>query len=72
MKLGSELLANAIHRSVNNAAGWAVMVVDAKNAEATAFYKRFGFAELGDNRFHLFVMRHTLENFIKKVNETTR
>lgn len=57
--LGGKLIADAVIRSVNNVAGWAVMVVDAKDA-AVSFYKRFGFAALGDDEKHLFIMRDSL------------
>ena len=61
-KLGSELLANAIHRSIRNVTtGWAMMIVDAKNEQAAAFYKKFGFIEFYDDTHHLFIMRRTLE-----------
>jgi ribosomal protein S18 acetylase RimI-like enzyme len=69
MNLGSELLADAIYRSMNSAVGWAIMTVDAKDEKAAAFYKRFGFAELDDDRLHLFIMRYTLKNFIEKLYE---
>jgi predicted N-acetyltransferase YhbS len=62
--LGTELMANAIFRSLNNSSGWAMMVVDAKNDKACSFYRKFGFDSLADNPRHLYVSRKELELFI--------
>jgi hypothetical protein len=53
---------------MSSLASWAIMVVDAKDEKAAAIDKKFGFAELGDDRLHLFIMRYTLKNFIEKLN----
>jgi ribosomal protein S18 acetylase RimI-like enzyme len=64
-KLGSELLANAINKSMSNVTtGWAMMIVDAKNEQSAVFYKKFGFMEFYDDILHLFIMRRTLEDFL--------
>ncbi|MDL2264585.1 GNAT family N-acetyltransferase [Synergistaceae bacterium OttesenSCG-928-I11] len=64
--LGGELLADAVIRSVLNVSAWVLMIVDAKDEVAVAFYKKYGFEQLIDNDKHLFVMRKHLENFILK------
>jgi len=64
-RLGTALVANAILRSVNNVAEWALMEVDAKDERALAFYKKIGFTALRDDKFHLFIMRTKLMDFIK-------
>ena len=61
--LGKKLLADAILQSLKSSA-WAVMVVDAKDAQASAFYKRHGFIAIDDDGSNLFVLRSTLMNFI--------
>jgi ribosomal protein S18 acetylase RimI-like enzyme len=58
--LGERLLANAVIRSVSNSSAWAVMVVDAKDAAAAAFYRKFGFTSLKDDMLHLFAPRTDL------------
>jgi ribosomal protein S18 acetylase RimI-like enzyme len=63
--LGSMLLANAIYRSIDNVAAWAMMIVDAKDDKAAQFYKRYGFEEFSDDNLHLFIMRQTLKNFLE-------
>ncbi|MDR3076426.1 MAG: GNAT family N-acetyltransferase [Synergistaceae bacterium] len=67
--IGSELMADAILRSMSNVAAWAMMIVDAKNEKAVAFYKKFGFRELRENSFNLFIMRQTLEKFLMNRGE---
>ncbi len=64
--LGVRLLANAVIRSTSNVSAWAVMVVDAKDETACAFYQKFGFEVLTDDLLHLFASRQDLEAcFIK-------
>ena len=55
------MLANAVIRSVSNASAWALMVVDAKDDRAAAFYRKFGFDSLEDDALHLFSPRKDLE-----------
>jgi len=59
--LGTKLLANAVIRSVSNISAWAIMVVDAKNEAASAFYMKYGFESLKDDVKHLFAPRRGLE-----------
>ena len=59
--LGARLLANAVIRSVSNVSAWALMVVNAKDDAACAFYKKFGFESLKDDEKHLFASRKDLE-----------
>ena len=64
--LGTKLLANAVIRSISNVSAWALMVVDAKNDPAYAFYNKFGFEPLLDDERHLYVLRQALEaNFFR-------
>ena len=62
--LGSELIADAVIRCVSNVSAWSMMIVDAKDDTAIAFYQKFGFEKLLDNDKHLFIMRKELEKFI--------
>jgi len=64
-RLGIALVANAILRSINNVAEWALIEVDAKDERAFAFYKKIGFTALQDDEFHLFIMRTKLSDFIR-------
>ena len=59
--LGVRLLANAVIRSVSNVSAWALMVVNAKDNAACAFYRKFGFESLKDDVKHLFASRKDLE-----------
>ena len=67
-QLGTALVANAILRSVNNVAEWALMEVDAKDERSFSFYKKIGFTALQDDRLHLFIMRSKLMDFIRSDN----
>ncbi len=55
--VGSYLLMDALKRSVSvsNQIGIVAVIVDAKNNEAVAFYKEFGFIEFPDNNRRLFL-----------------
>jgi predicted GNAT family N-acyltransferase len=60
--VGEILLTNALKRSLDNSkhvASWAV-VVDAKDAAAGAFYKRFGFIEIPATPSRLFLPMETI------------
>ena len=59
--IGAQLLADAAIRSVLNVSAWTIMTVDAKDDKACAFYKRFGFESLTDDKLHLYVTRQDLE-----------
>jgi ribosomal protein S18 acetylase RimI-like enzyme len=61
--VGSLLLADALKRALQGStqvASWAV-VVDAKDAEAIEFYRRFGFIALPTNSQRLFLPMGTIE-----------
>ena len=62
--LGSELMADAIFRSLSNFSAWAIMVVQAKDDTACAFYKKFQFLPLMDDPHHLYVRKVDLEHFV--------
>jgi ribosomal protein S18 acetylase RimI-like enzyme len=55
--VGAQLLADAAIRSVLNVSAWALMVVDAKDNTACAFYRKFGFESLLDDELHLYISR---------------
>ena len=61
--VGKKLLADAILQSLRYPA-WAVMLVDAKDAQASAFYKKHGFTAIDDNELNLFVLRSMLTKFL--------
>lgn len=60
--VGSHLLMDALKRSVAvaNQIGIVAVIVDAKNNEAVAFYKGFGFIEFPDNNRRLFLPLSTI------------
>jgi ribosomal protein S18 acetylase RimI-like enzyme len=62
--LGNRLMANAIIRSMDSSAAWAIMVVDAKDEKASEFYKHFLFASLMDDLKHLYVRKTDIAAFI--------
>ena len=63
-RLGSQLAANAIIRSMDSSAAWAIMVVDAKDDKAGEFYKHFLFTPLLDDPKHLYVRKTDIAAFI--------
>ncbi|MDL2298985.1 GNAT family N-acetyltransferase [Synergistaceae bacterium OttesenSCG-928-D05] len=65
--LGADLLADAVFRAVSNVSAWTVLVVDAKDETAVAFYQKFGFAKLLDDDRHLYIMRQSIEDFLQGV-----
>jgi ribosomal protein S18 acetylase RimI-like enzyme len=64
--LGTRLLASAVIRSASNVPAWALMMVDAKDDRACAFYRQFGFESLQDDARHLFAPRKDLECILEK------
>ena len=63
--VGAQLLADAVIRSVLNVSAWVFMTVDAKDNNACAFYKKFGFESLLDDARHLYISRQDLvTNFL--------
>jgi len=61
--VGKALLADAILQSLKFPA-WALMLVDAKDAQASVFYQKHGFIALGNEGLCLAVLRSTLLKFI--------
>lgn len=63
MRLGEYLLLDAMKRSLDNSIEVAAycMVVDAKNDMARSFYRKYGFIELTDNKYQLFIPMITIE-----------
>jgi predicted GNAT family N-acyltransferase len=61
-RIGESLLADALKRSLANSksvASWAV-IVDAKDANAVAFYKKYGFIEIPNTPNRLFLPMETI------------
>ena len=65
-KIGTYLLLDALKRSlaISDQIGIVSIIVDAKNDRAVTFYKKYGFIELPDNRYRLFLPLNT----IRKLN----
>lgn len=66
--VGEKLLLDALRRSLDNSreiASWSV-VVDAKDAHAVAFYKRYGFVEFPNTPDRLFLPTLTIEDMFRK------
>jgi ribosomal protein S18 acetylase RimI-like enzyme len=61
--VGKALLADAVLQSLKSTA-WAVMVVDAKDAQASAFYQKHGFITVDDDELTLILLRTALLKFI--------
>lgn len=62
-KIGVHLLMDALKRSlaVSNQIGIVAVIVDAKDKKAVAFYKHFGFIELPENSYRLFLPLSTIK-----------
>ncbi|MDX2346174.1 MAG: GNAT family N-acetyltransferase [Legionella sp.] len=62
LKIGQHLLINALEQcfDVSKKQGSIGIVVDAINAKAIRFYKKFGFIELPDNKNNLFISMKTI------------
>lgn len=63
---GNLLLINAIKRAVENSTDVAstVILVDAKNEAATAFYEKFGFQAVGENSNRMYLPMKTAEKLV--------
>jgi ribosomal protein S18 acetylase RimI-like enzyme len=59
--LGTHLLMDAMARSLGSEIAWAAFLVDAQDEAARAFYLRFDFESLADDRNHLYLIRGTIE-----------
>jgi GNAT superfamily N-acetyltransferase len=53
--LGELMLMNAVHRTMQDAAAAFTLIVDAKNDQAVAFYRRYGFRSIADRPRTLFL-----------------
>ena len=53
--LGELMQMNAVHRTIQDAAAAFALLVDAKNDQATAFYRRYGFRPVVDKPRTLFL-----------------
>lgn len=62
LRFGARLLADALQRIVaaSESVGFEVVVVEAVDTQAAAFYQRFGFTRFEDDPLHLFVPVHSL------------
>jgi len=58
--LGAALLMNALHRSAGSDIASAIFFVDAKDAQAASFYKKYGFVSFIDTPLGLFLPLSTL------------
>ncbi len=66
-KLGGSLLADAIARSIGSEIAVFAIVVDAKDDNAVAFYKHFGFLSLARNPKTLFLpISKAIKNLVNK------
>jgi GNAT superfamily N-acetyltransferase len=54
-KLGAALIGDAVKRCQTSDVAITMLVVDAKDSSAAAFYRRIGFTSLGDQPLRLFV-----------------
>jgi GNAT superfamily N-acetyltransferase len=69
--LGSLTLMNALHRSLaaaKDVASWAVFV-DAIDSKAAAFYRKYGFLELPDDKLKLFLPMRTIAKLFSVSSE---
>jgi ribosomal protein S18 acetylase RimI-like enzyme len=62
--LGGALLANALRRAIESDIAAAVMIVDAKDAQAADFYRHHGFMTLGSDPLHLFLPLATAKSLL--------
>jgi GNAT superfamily N-acetyltransferase len=60
--IGTHLMMDAISRSLMNEIAWAAFVVEAKNGKARDWYTNFGFRSFIDNKYHLYLIRKTIES----------
>jgi len=60
-RLGELMLMNAVHRTMQDAAAAFALLVDAKNDQAAAFYRRYGFRLIAGRPRTLFLPRVTAQ-----------
>lgn len=66
--IGSFLLVDAMRRSLCNEIAWAMIVVDAIDDKAIAFYERYGFSHLVDHPSKLYILRSEVERAVELAN----
>ena len=59
-RIGESLLADALKPSLANSKSVASVIVDAKDANAVAFYKKYGFIEIPSTSNRLFLPMQTI------------
>ena len=64
--LGELMLMNAVHRTIHDAAAAFALLVDAKNDEAAAFYRRYGFHPITDKPRTLFLPLATAQKTLRE------
>ncbi|HEY9140494.1 MAG TPA: GNAT family N-acetyltransferase [Bryobacteraceae bacterium] len=64
--LGELMLMNAVHRTLQDAAAAFVLLVDAKNDQAAAFYQRYGFRPIAGQPRTLFLPLATAQKTLVK------
>jgi ribosomal protein S18 acetylase RimI-like enzyme len=67
--LGELMLMNAVHRTVQDAAAAFALLVDAKNDQAAAFYRRYGFRPVMDRPMTLFLPLATAQRTLLQKKE---
>lgn len=65
-KLGSRLLYAAMRQIVKSNIACAMLLVDAKDEKAAAFYAKFGFLRLGPSRLQFFMPIHEIRNLVER------
>jgi ribosomal protein S18 acetylase RimI-like enzyme len=60
------MLMNAVHRTLQDAAAAFVLLVDAKNDQAAAFYQRYGFRPIAGQPRTLFLPLATAQKTLVK------
>lgn len=70
--LGSLLLSNALERTalVSQNLGIFALFVDAKDESARAFYDRFGFISLPENKLEMFLPIKTIRDFLESLENS--
>lgn len=58
--LGEALVIDALMRASMTDAAWAIVIVEAINADTSAWYGRFGFIPIGNDSFRLVIARATV------------
>jgi GNAT superfamily N-acetyltransferase len=64
-RLGEYLLMDALHKSLKNEIAAYCIVVDARDENAVAFYKKYGFIQFPDHRNRLFLPMKTIEKLFQ-------